>query len=265
MAMGVPLCLFAWEGETRRWRWLYLACVPALLHAVLMSFSRGAMLSLMVGAPLCLLRSRHRRMMLGALLLLVLAVPVLAGREIRNRFSSVQDYEGDRSSQTRIATWGAGWRIAVDYPIFGVGIRNSDLFSFEYGADFLGRTIHNQYLQVAADSGFPALAFYILCFAGTAWSTSRVRRRVARNSSIEARHAHAIASGIECSLLVFLFGAMFLYLGIVELTYLLLLLGSQLHVLTPEFEPAPAATSAGRALDPFPMPVWPQGMYRLRS
>jgi probable O-glycosylation ligase (exosortase A-associated) len=265
MAMGVPLCLFAWEGEKRWWRWLYFVCVPALLHAVLMSFSRGAMVSLMVGSPLLLLRSRHRVKMIGVLLLLTLAVPVLAGREIRARFSSVQDYEDDRSSMTRIATWNAGWRMALDYPVFGIGIRNSDLYSYDYGADFVGRAIHNQYLEVAADSGFPALAFYLLSFVGTLWSATSVRRRVKGNETEVARRAHAMASGIECSLFVFMVGAIFLYLGIVELTYLLLLLGSQLSVIVgevPSTEPAPAAR---RAVDLNPMPVWPQGMYGARS
>jgi probable O-glycosylation ligase (exosortase A-associated) len=264
MAMGVPLCLFAWEGETRRWRWVYLACVPLLLHAVLMSFSRGAMLSLIAGSPMFLARSRYRQMMSGALILLLLAVPVLAGKEIRNRFSSVQDYEDDRSSQTRIGTWKAGWRMALDYPLLGVGPRNSDLLSFSYGADFVGRTIHNQYLQVAADSGFPGLAFYLLSFAGTFWSTARVRRQSKRGVSMEARRAHAIASGLECALFVFLFGAFFLYLGIVELTYLLLLLGSQLSAIVGTF-PEETAVEPVRAVDPFPVPVWPQGMYRARS
>jgi hypothetical protein len=64
--------------------------------------------------------------------------------------------------------------------------------------------------------------------------------------------------------MIFLFGAIFLYLGIVELTYLLLLLGSQLNVLTPAFSEEPALAAA-RLVNPFPVPVWPQGMYRARS
>ena len=51
MAMGVPLALAAWEGTRRWWRWAYLAMVVFLVHAVLMSYSRGAMVSLIHGLP----------------------------------------------------------------------------------------------------------------------------------------------------------------------------------------------------------------------
>src|SRR5262249_50775706 len=44
LAMGVPLCFYAWEGMTRRIRWLFLALLPVIMHAVFLSYSRGAMI-----------------------------------------------------------------------------------------------------------------------------------------------------------------------------------------------------------------------------
>ena len=41
LAMGVPLCYFAWEGVRRWFRWAYLALIPVILHAVMMSYSRA--------------------------------------------------------------------------------------------------------------------------------------------------------------------------------------------------------------------------------
>ena len=49
--------------------------------------------------------------------------------------------------------------------MFGVGIRNSNLFSYQYGADMEGRTIHSQYLQIAADNGFVGLGLYLAVLA----------------------------------------------------------------------------------------------------
>ncbi len=46
LAMGVPLCYFALEGIRNWYRWAFLAMIPLIVHAVLMSYSRGAMVSL---------------------------------------------------------------------------------------------------------------------------------------------------------------------------------------------------------------------------
>ena len=60
LAMGVPLCYFAWEGMRSWFRWAFLVMIPLLLHAVLTSYSRGAMVSLLAGVPFYLFRSRRR-------------------------------------------------------------------------------------------------------------------------------------------------------------------------------------------------------------
>ena len=41
LAMAVPICIFIWESHRRIWRWFFAAMVPVLLHAVLMTYSRG--------------------------------------------------------------------------------------------------------------------------------------------------------------------------------------------------------------------------------
>ena len=60
LAMGVPLCYFAWEAIRRWFRWAFLAMIPLILHAVLMSYSRGAMVSLIAAVPFYLLRAAAR-------------------------------------------------------------------------------------------------------------------------------------------------------------------------------------------------------------
>ena len=57
LAMGVPLCYFAWEGIRRWYRWIFLAMIPLIIHSVLMSYSRGAMVSLLTTIPFILLRA----------------------------------------------------------------------------------------------------------------------------------------------------------------------------------------------------------------
>jgi probable O-glycosylation ligase (exosortase A-associated) len=240
LAMGVPICWFAFEGIGRWWRWVVVSLIPILIHAVLMTYSRGAMVSLVVMCPALMLRSRHRvQVCLAMLGFGFVLIPAMAGSEIKARFLTIQDHEVDDSANSRRQSWAAAWRMANDNPIFGVGVRNSNLFSYEYGADMYGRTIHSQYLQIAADNGLVGLALY-LAILTTAWlGLRRCRRSVADRTDDEACRITAIANGVECSLAVYCFGAIFLSLEVFELPYLLLLLATQLETVTGASAQAP--------------------------
>ena len=232
LAMGVPLAMSAWEGMTKIWRWAFIAAVPVLIHAVLMSYSRGAMVSLLVVTPFLILRSR-RKAQFGLLLVAVLAtVPFLAGKEIRNRFFSVQEYNADESAQSRFDSWDAAVRIANDHPIFGAGIRNSNLLTYQYGADIEGRTIHSQYLQTLADSGYVGLGLYLVALGSLWLSILRTRRFLKTSDDPDASLARSMLAGVEGALVVFCFGASFLSLEVFELPYLVALIGAQISLLT---------------------------------
>ena len=131
LAMGVPVCILLWDGIRGRWRWFFLALVPVIVHAVLMTYSRGAMLSLLVVSPLIAVRSQRRFQMavFGAVLFFG-AIPILAGPEIQARFLTLENNEEDDSANSRRGSWAAAWNMAKDNPIFGVGIRNANLFSY---------------------------------------------------------------------------------------------------------------------------------------
>lgn len=232
LGMAIPMCYFAWEGTTSRYRWGFLLLVPVLLHAVLMSYSRGAMVSLLVVAPLVGLRSRHRGAFAALGLVFVLMVPVMAGESIRERFFTIAQHETDNSANLRRESWAAGLAIARDHPILGVGIRNANLLSHQYGADMEGRTIHSQYIQIAADNGFVGLGLYLAALASVWLSLNRARRAGMRHPGPAGARVQAMAAGLECALAIFCFGSIFLSLDILEMPYLLLLLGAQLEPLT---------------------------------
>jgi probable O-glycosylation ligase (exosortase A-associated) len=245
LAMAIPPCLFLWEGHQRWWRWFFAAMVPVLLHAVLMTYSRGAMVSLILVAPLIYLRSRRKGLMTAGALILAMTIPILAGAEIRQRFFSVEQYERDHSAQSRFASWRAGLEIAKDHPVFGIGPRNSGAVIRAYGADMSGRVIHSQYVQIAADNGFVGLAWYLALLA-TAWAGLRRVRVSARSSNTpESRSIYAFACSLECSLAIFCTGACFLSLEVFELPYLLTMLAIQFPlVLAGEAVPAQTRPAA---------------------
>jgi O-antigen ligase len=96
-----------------------------------------------------------------------------------------------------------------------------------------GRTIHNQYLQVFADNGFPGGILYVTILAFTWFGLRRVMRVTRLCDTQEQREAYASACAIEGALVVFCTGALFLSCEAFECQYILILLGAQLPVVTP--------------------------------
>jgi probable O-glycosylation ligase (exosortase A-associated) len=240
LAMGVPMCFYAWEGMSSRFRWLFLAMIPPIMHGVFMSYSRGAMISMIPGALLWLFRSKHKVKVAFLLAGLIAIIPLLAGKEIQARFESTADYDTDASANSRLTTWKIAWQMATENPIFGLGIRNSNLFTYDYGADMPGRAIHSQYLQTAADSGLVALGLYLIALFAVWRSACRVMKATKRRTDVEGRRAHAIAAGVEGSMAVFCFGATFLSMETFETPYIMMLIAAQLPIaLCPPPEPEP--------------------------
>lgn len=232
LAMSIPMCFFAWEA-IRSWvRWGFLLIIPVLLHAVLLSYSRGAMLSLGLTAILVWYRARNKLLVTVVYLIgLALLVP-MAGPQIQERFFSIAKADVDESVQSRRTTWLIAIQMANNKPIFGYGIRNSTLFTKSMGADMEGRAIHSQYLQTAADSGWVALAIYVLLILSLIVGLRDVRRHLQKYSDPETARVKSIASGVECALVLFCFGALFLSLEHFEMPYIVMLLAMQLNAIT---------------------------------
>lgn len=232
LALGVPLCACAWEAYRGWYRWGFALIIPVIIHAVLMTYSRGAMLSIIVAAPLWVFRgsgrSRQQKLVLAVAVLAML--PFMAGEQIQERFFSIGEYKKDDSAQSRFTSWKIGLRIAAENPVVGIGVRNSPLFTYDYGADEPGRVIHSQYIQLAADTGFFGLALYLAVAGGSLWDLQRVIRAARGRDDPDSVRAYFAAVGIQASLVTFLFGAIFLSCEAFEPQYYLFLAATQLRL-----------------------------------
>ena len=240
LGMGIPFAYTFAVSAPRLWQrgfcW-FLAVL--MLHAMMMSYSRGAMLATAIGAVWLLIHHRPRLQIPVIAVVLLVAVSVLAGQEIRDRFTSTMNYEKDYSAQSRLASWSAGWELAWQRPLVGQGIRNSNQFVYNYGADRQGRTIHNQFIQIAADSGIPTAAVYILMLVVAMtflyrsklmcnhylWQTAAPPGiRSFNQDAYEIDQIERIALACQTGLIMFMIGGIFLSLELVELPWILLML-----------------------------------------
>lgn len=230
LAMGVPLCAFAWESTTRWYRWAFALFVPVILHAVLMTYSRGAMVALIVASPFWILRGRYRKQKIALGVAVLACLPFLAGQEIRDRFFSVQKFQDDGSANSRFTSWAIGIRIANENPVFGVGIRNSPRMTYSYGADMEGRVIHSQYIQIAADNGYVGLACYLAIVGFAMWDLEKVIRAARRRDDPDSVKAYLAAAGFQGAVVTFLVGAVFLSAEAFEPQYWMFLAAAQLRL-----------------------------------
>jgi probable O-glycosylation ligase (exosortase A-associated) len=210
-----------------------------MIHAVMMSFSRMSMLCGIIGCVWLLLHHKPRWQSVLMAVAGVIIVLSLAGNEVRDRFMSIGEYQTDGSANSRFDSWAAAWKMTWDHPLTGVGIRNSNLLSQTYGADKYGRTIHNQYLQLSADLGVPALCVYVtMCLLALyrTWSVRRVCRL--HPDDREAQQISMYALAMQTSMIMFCFGAFFLSLETFEISWLILVLTGVLpHVAA--YRPSP--------------------------
>jgi O-antigen ligase len=229
IAMGVPICYILWEACKGWFRWVFLMGAPILAYAVTLTYSRGAMVSILACLPMMLMLSQRKKYVIGAYILGAAFILGTSGPQLRDRFFSVSKHDADESANARKTAWKIAIKMASEKPFFGMGIRCSQLKTFDYGADFENMAIHNTYLQFAADSGWLAMVWYI-GLLGSAIILSvifwyRTRRWPQVVSVIQAR---AVAAAVACSLTVFMVGSFFLSLETFEMPYILALIGGQL-------------------------------------
>jgi probable O-glycosylation ligase (exosortase A-associated) len=161
-----------------------IAVVSGLLmtHAVLFSFSRGGMMSLIVTsvAAFLVIPKKLSHCIYGVVL--VAAALCLTGSEVRQRFMSsfAESEKLDSSAQSRLDLWAACWDTMLKHPISGVGPNHMPLVIDQYGFR-QGKEAHTTWLQIGAELGFPGViclfSYYALCVARL-WPLARGRQAV---------------------------------------------------------------------------------------
>jgi probable O-glycosylation ligase (exosortase A-associated) len=239
LAMGLPFAYAFGVRAPRLWQRL-LAVIGGvlLMHCIMMSYSRGAMVAGIIGLGWLILHNRSRVQMVAAVLVVAVSIGVLAGPEVQQRFLSTRSYQQDNSAQARFDSWAAAWQIAWENPLAGKGVRNSNQYTENYGADKFGRTVHSQYLQIAADSGIPAMLIYMAMLSLAILNFGRARRMcldyidqlTPRTGGFNPQWSQMAEIILACqtALLIFSIGAVFLSLEVFELPWLLMMLGGVL-------------------------------------
>jgi putative inorganic carbon (hco3(-)) transporter len=222
MVCGTWFALFlALESRNRWLKGICLLSALLMVHTVLLTFSRGGMLGLVVSALTAFLIMPKKP---GYLALFFVAVAVsiqLAGPEVRSRFASVFDRdEIDESSEMRLKLWNLCLASSVQEPL-GLGPDQFRYTTHRHGFDY-GRGAHTTWLQILAEQGVPGFVTLIL-FYGLCWQRllplSMPSAQVLPKIRALSRMVVAILPGFAVS-------AQFVSLPLVEIPYYSVLVGA---------------------------------------
>lgn len=223
-ALGVAFFLFLHEEETWK-KALIAACAAFMGHAILFSFSRGAMLACVVfaGVSFFIIKktTTHYMMFAGGLL----AAVVLAGPEVRDRFfDTFSENNGVReaSAQSRIDLWKDCASLLMENPIMGCGPDHWPLHAHEYGWP-AGKEAHSLWVQTTVELGVPGIMMFLGFYLVTIFRSWLLLQRMKKNDDVWFTDA---ARMTIASLIGFIVAAQFVSLEALEIPYYVALLGA---------------------------------------
>ena len=221
MVVVVPLALERFVSERRRVaRIAASAAAAACGVTTILTFSRGALLSLVVVLGLFVLRHppRIRHVVVAGALLLPL-VPLLPSAYTARATSVIEVFpgsgrgSGDEVIQARSTLMTIASDMVRDHPLVGVGVGNYVVrfpeYNRRYGLQpYLGMAPHNLYLEIAAETGLMGLGLWGLIVASAFQGLAIPKRRPESRGDEDVR---GLAEGLGLALAAFLVNSLFLH------------------------------------------------------
>jgi O-antigen ligase len=166
LALGIPiawyLAVFAQEGRYARWlRWINYAYVPLSLFAILLTASRGGLIStfpafLFILATFTRLRLLPRVLLFLALIGALFAVQSFVPESSYERLAGASDEIAEGDLTGRVDIWLGGLDLFLEHPLIGVG---TGMFQF---STVLQRAAHNAYLEILVELGLIGFILFLI-------------------------------------------------------------------------------------------------------
>jgi len=217
--MMLPIFFYLARIEPNKWvrRFMHAAFVCGIV-AVILTYSRGALLGLGVVLLSLALKSKHK--LLAAFLLFVCAWTVIAfapGRWM-NRMGNFLHGNLDNSAELRLNAWRFATVLATHYPFTGGGLRTftPELYQrFTPELAFAGA--HSIYFESLAEHGFIGLALFLFLLSTSLASLLKLRHRARVLPSTEwiVPYTHML----QVSLMAFMISGAFLELAYFDLFF----------------------------------------------
>ncbi len=250
----IGMAFFLGLDAKKRWRALTALAAAAFLgHGILLSYSRGGMLGMIIVGAVCFLllpkQPKHYLMFLAA----IVVMARLAGPQVLQRFDSTfaDSASRDESAAERLILWGVCWDMMLKNPL-GIGADQFGVAVSNYGFR-PGKQAHSLWLQSGAEVGFVGLGFlllfYILCIVKL-WPLARGKR-----ATLDPWLPVA-ARMVIASLIGFMASAQFVSLTTLEVPFYVVLIGANVLKLCSPTSNAYVEHSSGHHVAREQDPLW---------
>lgn len=208
--------LFGSNGVARKL--LYGACAAVMISAIILSYSRGAFIGMVVVLLFIALKLGRRRRVeivfavIGFAAAIVLLAPDKYGSRLLSIVIPSLDPEG--SADSRRGELFRSIYVALRHPLLGIGMGN-----YQPEMSYKGLVTHNSYTQVAAEMGMTALACYTMFILMPLKKLAQIGRE-----TFETRRDsrfYYLALGLQASLLAYIVSSIFLSVAYVWYVYYL--------------------------------------------
>ncbi len=188
-ALAFPLAFYQYLYRRGTMRWVGLALSAVLVGGVVVSVSRGALVSVIVICAVTLFRERQRALPL--LLVIAMVIPLIPvmpeyfNKRVGNLTEDIKNSLSigrDRGLTSRGYLNNAGLKIWAAHPILGVGIGNFGHYYIQ--RDYMQRldgtdemVAHNIYVQALSETGLVGFGVLVSVLGISAYSIWRARRK----------------------------------------------------------------------------------------
>lgn len=226
LVLAVPVAVFLGTEKRKRAAQIgYTLAAAIIALAILFTLSRGAMLAVAAVAVL-LVAAGSIRLTLPSIALAALLVAALIPTPVGQRMATLASiFEADETSgldhstDKRRQLLEVGWLMFNDHPVAGVGAGNFGAHYPAYanivgwsGRDYIPAGLrqypHNQYLEIAAETGVAGLLLFLGAMAVVLAELYRARRTLLERG--ERTHA-ALVTAIAVSIAGYLVASIFLH------------------------------------------------------
>ena len=222
LSMAVPMLFhLGWSERRPEIRKVFWFALPMTVLTVGFTRSRGGFLSVAAAIGMVVWRSKNRMAGARVAFLLGAAARQAAPAEYKERLMTMLDPSTEGSANSRLIAWGIATRMALDNPLFGVGMYKFRQHypqydpNYQFGQDTI--VAHSSYFQIWAECGTLALLLYFSLIFASFWTCWRVRAEAQRlyHSSWIINYANMF----EASLAAFVVGSAFLNRAHFDLFY----------------------------------------------
>lgn len=243
----LPLTLALLSITTRRLpRMLLLGAVLADVVGVLVTFSRGGLVTLAIVGAIYAVRAL-RRPGRGKVVALLLAGVLCLGfmpDTFWARTATIFNFDEDvtGSAQARRTQAYAALAYSLAHPLIGAGLGMNVVALADEGGTW--HTVHNVWLQYSSDLGLPGLALFLMLVVASLRAAAATRRAAAGPPATPLSY---LAEGIELSLAAFCVATVFHPVAYHFYFYYIAGLAMALTRMAPRTLPAPTPARPARA------------------